>query len=124
VQLGTRLINEMRAGEVDPPTTGGERSDEPHPDSAMDLLRWGADDIDDDTLWTAALTAAALAADDGERWSLGDGLIDESIAVRASLRRRWAAERHTNVAVAEIYRVMRDPSWNGTGAADSWWANP
>lgn len=88
---------------------------------ATDLLRWGADDLDDETLWTAAMVAVELAANDGERWMLGDGLIEEFIATREVLRLRWAAARDTEPAVAEVYRVMCDPAWNWSDGPASWW---
>ena len=112
-ELGRRLINEMRAFDADDEASAvGE---------ATDLLRWGADEVDDETLWTAVITAAELARDDAERWMLGDGPIDESIATREPLRRRWAAARRTNASVAEVYRVMCDPRWTWSDEP-GWWA--
>lgn len=77
-ELGRRFIKELRRG-----------PDEHSETSATDVLRWGADDLDHETLWRAVLTIVGLATA-AERWGIGDGLIDESVATRPELRRRWA----------------------------------
>lgn len=111
VALGRRLIEEMRIS----------RDDESFEPWATDALRWGGEELDDDTVWAAAMSAAEWATEDGERWALGDGLIDESIATRPHLRKRWQALRNSNAAVGEVYRVMRDPRWNWGVDEESWW---
>ncbi len=67
------------------------------------------------------MEAVELAATDDERWHLGDGVIDESIATRPELRLRWRREYDTNPAVRAAYRVMH--VYLDTFHGDrGWWA--
>lgn len=109
LELARDFVADLRAPNVD--ATNDIDGDEDELD-AIDLLRFGADEVDDETLWQAALAIAELLDDDGERWMFADGVVDESIATRPALEARWRAEYDTNQSVQEIYRVMHDPSWN------------
>ncbi len=88
---------------------------------AAKALRFGAEGIDDDTLWAAVLTVVELAADD-ECWAIGDGLIDESIATRPKLSALWHQEFDRNPAVRAIYRAMW-LDFDASGLDYGWWAH-
>jgi hypothetical protein len=107
-QPGRRLVQEMRT-ELPPGDV----------EAASDLLRWGADDLDDDEVWAALLAALEEVQEDGEYWSRGDGLVDESVRTRPALDARCREARSTNAKAAEVYRVMQDPPWNWTNP-ESW----
>jgi len=68
---------------------GGASEDQ---DSARQLLGFGGEGLDDETVWVAVMTAVHLASDDGERWLLADGVIDETVG----FAERWprAGRRH------------------------------
>jgi hypothetical protein len=108
--LGRRLVRGMRVADA-------------ADDEAMEALRWGGDTLDDEELWRAVLAALDEAQDDGEFWALGDGLIDESVRTRPVLERRWREERLSNPKIAEVYRVMQDPTWNWTNP-EGWGETP
>ena len=82
-RLGQQFIAEMRA-----PAS----ADEDERPWAAGMLRWGADELDDETVWTAVTLACHLARDDGERWTLADGVVAETILMRPTLAARWLAE--------------------------------
>lgn len=107
VSLGRSLLAEMRASE-------DELGD------ASDLLRWGADGVDDETLWQAVMTAVEGARDDGERWTLGDGVIDESLGTRPSLASGWHSARGSSAQVREVFRVMHE-YLDENGHDRGWW---
>jgi hypothetical protein len=84
-------------------------------------LRGGADGVDDETLWGAVIAAVEGAADDRERWMLGDGVIDESVSTRTALTERWRAEFEKSAAVRSVYYTM----WSyldGLGLDRGWWS--
>jgi hypothetical protein len=60
-RLGRKLIDEMRAPV---PEDDDERP------WATGMLRWGGDELDDETVWTAVVVACRRARDDDERWRL------------------------------------------------------
>jgi len=93
-ELAAAFLAEMRSRDFD--------AEKP----ATDLLQWEAEDTDDEVIWDATLLIVEGASDDGERWMIGDGLIDESIATRSELRARWHAARKTNPHVDAMFRVM------------------
>lgn len=78
VELGRAFMEELRGRQIVSP--GGP---------ATNLLRWDGEVLDDETVWRAVITAVQLAADDSERWLLADGVVDEQIATRPTLRERW-----------------------------------
>jgi hypothetical protein len=100
-ELGRRLVREMRDDRA-------RESD----DAAFFVLRWGAESMSDEDLWTATLAALEEASEEGEYWQLGDGLVDESVRPRPKLERRWRESRAGHPKIAEVYRVMQDPRWN------------
>lgn len=79
---------------------------------ASDVLRWGADEPDDEQVWSALLAALDEASEDGEYWALGDGFIAESVRTPPALEARWCNARLSNAEAAEVYRMMLDPMWN------------
>ena len=81
-------------------------------DTASDLLRWGANGLDDEQVWSALLAALDEASEDREFWALGDGFVTESVRVRPALAARWREARFTNPGVAAVHRFMHDPDWN------------
>lgn len=107
-KLGRGFITELRRGP-------DEHSETP----ATDLLRWGADDLDDETLWRAVVTIVGLATP-AERWGIGDGLIDESVAMRPELRRRWRDQFETNPGVRAVYEAMWE-DLDACGLDRGWW---
>jgi hypothetical protein len=92
--LGRRLIHEMRR---------------PLPsldvETASDVLRWGADDLDDEQVWSALLAALDESSEDGEYWELGDGFVSEFVCTRPALDARWQDAEATNAKAAEVRRV-------------------
>lgn len=111
--LGRRLIEGLRVNASELP------EDDPRW-IAIDSLRWGADGVDDETLWQAVITAIQLAENDGERWMLGDGVVDESVATRPVLRARLRASYDSNPYVREMYRVMH-AYLDDSGYDRGWW---
>jgi len=99
--LGRRLVHEMRHSlpSVDVET-------------ASDVLRWGADGLDDEQVWSALLAALDEASEDGEYWALGDGFVSESVCTRPVLGARWRDAEMSNPKAVEVSRVMLDPTWN------------
>ena len=109
-ELGRRLIAEIR-------TEGGGLSDE----SVTQVLSLGGEGVDDQTPWLAVMTAVHLAVDDGERWLLGDGVIDETIGMRPYLAGRWKAAYRTDEAVRAVHRAMwEDLDGMGTDRGGRW----
>ena len=99
--LGRRLVHEMRL-----PLQSLDI------ETASDVLRWGADELDDEQVWSALLAALDEASDDGEYWALGDGFVAESVCTRPALEARWRHAEVSNAKAAQVRRVMLDPGWN------------
>jgi hypothetical protein len=66
------------------------------------------------------LTIVGLATA-AERWGIGDGLIDESVATRPELRRRWLSQFETNPGVRAVYEAIRE-DLDACGLDRGWWA--
>ena len=113
VRLGEAFIEELRRSRA-------------RVGPATDALRWGADDLDDDVVYDAAMTTIRLAANDAERWILADGFIAESFATRPSLVARFVNETSTAELRAFVDVLERD-EWSGERIGDeavAWWRPP
>ena len=95
-RLGQTFIDELRALVPD--------DDDERP-WATGMLRWDADELDDETVWTAVVFACRLARDDGERWQLADGVVAETILMRPGLVDRWMAECQRDSRIRAIQEI-------------------
>ncbi|HYD08905.1 MAG TPA: hypothetical protein VEA78_02280 [Acidimicrobiales bacterium] len=109
----------------------GLRSSAPIADEATarlyDALHFDAGrGIGDEAVWEIAMYAVRAATDDGERWNIGDGLIDVTVSSRPALLERWVAAYDTDPAVRAVFEVMWDevhsrghrPVWCGRARVD------
>ena len=72
---------------------------------AVETLRWGADDLDDDALWAEVMAAVSTAKEESLFVYLSDGLIAESVRTRPGLYARWLNEAERNPKVRAIEDV-------------------
>jgi hypothetical protein len=115
VELGRAFMAELRE-----PIT--DRSlDNKRP--ATDRLRWDGDELDDEAVWTAVMTAVQMADGENERWLLGDGVIDEQVATRPNLRERWRNAYRSDAAVRAVYAAMWE-ELDATPYGRGWWEEP
>ncbi|MEI6231259.1 MAG: hypothetical protein WCP81_11035 [Actinomycetes bacterium] len=99
-RFGAALVAEMREP---------VRPDDDERPWATGLLRWGADGIDDDLLFSAVVAACGRATGWSERWLLADGVISDSINTRPAVRERWLAECAVNPMVQAVEVVPDIP---------------
>jgi hypothetical protein len=92
-KFGAALVCEMRKP---------VRPDDDERPWATGLLRWGAEGVDDDLLFSAVVAACGRASGWSERWLLADGVVAESINTRPALRARWLAECRVNPMVQAV----------------------
>ena len=71
-------------------------------DTASYLLRWGANGLDDEQVWSALLAALDEASEDREFWALGDGFVTESVRVRPALAARWRTASREVVGISSV----------------------
>jgi hypothetical protein len=117
--LGHRYIIETRDSLARIAETGAPSGTE---SPAVQRL-WAADDLDDESVWTAVMAAVDAAEDESERWCFGDSICDMHIATRPELRERWYKEFHRNPKVRAVFQAMwteLDAMPHGRG----WWAEP
>jgi len=96
-QLGRKLVDEMRAPVPD--------DDDERP-WATGMLRWGADELDDESVFVAVVVACGLVRDDDERWRLADGVIAETIRTRPAVHARWLAQREHDEHVRAVEAIQ------------------
>jgi hypothetical protein len=119
VALGRRYIAETRES-LDHVARTGASSDK---DSPATQRLWAAEDLDDESVWTAVMAAVDAAEEEDERWCLGDSICDMHIATRPVLRERWHKEFHRNPKVRAVFEAM----WSELDAMPygrGWWAEP
>ena len=95
-RLGRTLVEEMRA------PVPADDDEQPW---ATGMLRWGADELDDETVFIAVVAACGLAPDDSERWLLADGVIAETVRTRPTLHARWLAQCEHDERVRSVEAV-------------------
>jgi hypothetical protein len=69
------------------------------------MLRWGAEVLDDETVWTAVMVACRLARDNDERWMLADGVVAETILMRPTLSARWLERCDHDALVRAVQEI-------------------
>jgi hypothetical protein len=99
-KFGAALVGEMREP---------VRPDDDERPWATGLLRWGAEVVDDDLLFSAVVAACGHVSGWSERWLLSDGVVAESINARPAVRERWLAECGVNPIVHAVEAVEDIP---------------